>query len=190
MENLLAVLTDVGRLKTLRRAGWVRSGVEEPESVADHSYRLAMLALLIAPRLGLDIDRLVRLALLHDLAEARIGDLTPADRVAPADKAAREDAAFSEIVSGLSESKALVELWRDYETGGTPEARIVRQLDKLEMALQALEYEQTAVAGSGAAQLQPGWADEFFASARAALREPLLIELYDRIVARRPSPTA
>jgi putative hydrolase of HD superfamily len=190
LDSLLAVLSDAGRLKTLRRAGWVRAGVAEPESVADHSYRLAMLALLVALRLDLDVDRLVRLTLLHDLAEARVGDLTPADRVAPAVKAAQEDAAFSEIVGGLPEAPTLVDLWREYETGHTPEARIAHQLDKLEMALQALEYEQAMAIEQGSSHLRPGWADEFFTSARAGLAEPLLIELYDRIVARRPSPMA
>jgi putative hydrolase of HD superfamily len=191
IASMLAVLTDVGRLKTLRRAGWVRAGVSEPESVADHSYRVAMLALLLGPRLGLDVDRLVRMALLHDLAEARIGDLTPLDRVAPAEKSAGESAAFSDIVGGLPEGPALFEVWRDYETGATPEGRIAKQLDKLEMALQTLEYEQAAPSEHGTvARLQPDCADEFWASARAALAQPLLIALYDRLASRRPGATA
>src|SRR5206468_12394397 len=122
----LAFLADVGRLKTLRRAGWVRAGVPEPESVADHTYRVAVMALLIGPRLGLNVDRLVQLALLHDLAEARIGDLTPLDTLSTGEKEARESAAFADIVGSLSEGAALYDAWRDYESGRTPEARIAR----------------------------------------------------------------
>jgi putative hydrolase of HD superfamily len=190
LDALLAVLSDVGRLKTLRRAGWVRAGVPEPESVADHSYRVAVLALLIGPRLGLNVDRLVRLALLHDLAEARVGDLTPLNAGSPGEKAARESEAFADIVGGLSEGPALYDLWREYEGGATPEARIAKQLDKLELALQTLEYEQAALSEPTAAPLAgPRWADEFWASARSGLSEPLLIALFDRLAKRRPIGT-
>ena len=190
LEKTLAILSDVGRLKTLRRTGWVRVGVTDPESVADHSYRVAMLALLIGPRLGLDTGRLIHMALLHDLAEARTGDLTPADQVAPADKLALESGAFADIVSGLPEGPDLADAWNEYETGVTPEARIARQLDKLEMAIQALEYELAASSEPGPDRLQPGWPDEFWASARAALTEPLLIELSDLLASRRPAAKA
>jgi 5'-deoxynucleotidase YfbR-like HD superfamily hydrolase len=70
-DGLFEVLQAAGRLKTLKRAGWVRVGLPEPESVADHSFRVALLAVLFGPRLGLNGEKLVRLALLHDLAEAR-----------------------------------------------------------------------------------------------------------------------
>jgi putative hydrolase of HD superfamily len=176
LDGILSVLTDVGKLKRLKRAGWVRVGIPEPESVADHSFRLALLALLVGPRLGLAADKMIRLALLHDLGEARVGDLTPADRVAPSDKRAREAAAIAEIVGSLPEGPALSDLWREYDAAATPEARVVRQLDKLEMALQALEYEHQH--GQDLA--------EFWQSARAGLSEPLLIELFDRLWARRP----
>src|SRR4051794_3581465 len=94
LDTLLGVLADAGRLKRLKRSGWLRVGLPDPESVADHSYRLAIMALLLGPRLGVDADRLVRLALLHDLAESRVGDLTLLDPVSSADKAALESAAF------------------------------------------------------------------------------------------------
>ena len=179
----------------------MRVGVPHPESVADHSYRLAVMCLLIGPRLGLNADAMIRLALLHDLAEARVGDLTPVDRVTSEEKRQREAVAFAEIVEGLPEGLALDDLWREYEAGATPEARIVRQLDKLEMALQALEYERqfgarrvgrgavrAARRGRRASAGEPGesWADEFWATARAALTEPLLIQFYDYLWGQRP----
>ena len=178
IDTLIRVVEESGRLKTLRRAGWVRVGVPGPESVADHSFRVALLALLLGPRLGLDVDTMIRMALVHDLGEARLGDITPADRISKAEKSRDEAAAFGEIVDGLPEGPALFDLWREYETGATPEARAVRQLDKLEMAFQALAYER--------AHGHP--LDEFWASARAALSDPLLVEIFDRLAGARAAP--
>jgi len=172
---LIRVVQEAGALKTLRRAGWARVGVPEPESVADHSYRVALLALLLGPRLGLDAAAMVRIALVHDLGEARLGDITPADRIVATEKARREAIAFGEIVQGLPEGPALFDLWREYESGATPEARAVRQLDKLEMAFQALAYEYAYHHAL----------DEFWSSTRAALTEPLFIEIFDRLTRER-----
>jgi putative hydrolase of HD superfamily len=176
IDGLVAVAEAAGALKGLRRAGWVRRGIAEPESVAAHCYRVALLARLVGPRLGLDVEKLLTLALLHDLAEARVGDLTPADEVAPAEKSAREVAAFAAIVGGLPEGARLLDLFEEYEHGASPEARLVREIDRLEMAMQALEYERAYGRDL----------DEFWVSARAALSEPLMIEIYDHLWAARP----
>src|SRR5579884_3285114 len=178
VAELLPVLDAAGALKRLRRAGWIRVGIPEPESVADHSFRLALMALLFGSRLGLNVEKMVHMALIHDLAEARTGDLTPGDRVTSTEKQERERVAFGQIVERLPEGSALDDLWREYESGASREARIVRQLDKLEMALQALEYERDY--GRHLEKLRPGprrqtstegWADQFWSSARAALSE-------------------
>ncbi len=159
------------------------------------------MALLFGPRLGLNVDTMIRLALIHDLAESRIGDLTPVDRVTSPEKRERERVAFGQIIDGLPEGTSLYDLWREYEAEASPEARVVRQLDKLEMALQALEYERLhgthlekartrgrrrAVARFRGGAGREGWADQFWSSARAALTEPLLIAFYDAIFALRP----
>lgn len=198
----MTVLEAAGQLKRLERAGWVRVGVPNPESVAAHSYRVALMAMLFGPRLGLNVEQMLRLALLHDLAEARVGDLTPADRVSAAEKRERERVAFAEIVGGLAEGPSLEDLWREYEADASPEARVVHQLDKLELALQALEYEREhgpslgvnkprarrRPKGSAARPGAASWADEFWESARTALTDPLLIEFYDYLRAQRPHP--
>lgn len=162
-DVLLDFLEQAGRLKRLRRKGWVDRGVAEPESVADHSYRLALLVLLAGSlHPGIDVSRAVILALVHDLPEALAGDQTPFDRQleagadpaqlfrsypsyspeVEAEKSARERAALRQMVAGLPDELArlLSEAWEEYEAGSTPEARLVRQLDKLETALQATEY--------------------------------------------------
>ena len=85
----LAFLRYVHTLKHTPRTGWVRTGVPEPESIADHMYRTALMALLYAPP-DVDRNRAVAMALCHDLAEAIAGDITPFDGVTPTDKHARE----------------------------------------------------------------------------------------------------
>lgn len=165
--GLLAFARDLGRLKRLRRQGWIDREVREPESVADHTLRIALLAWVVAGRLGLDADRALKLGLLHDLAEAHAGDLTPFGDLSGLDlaerrrrlgrvpertaaeqaaweraKRAREEAGLEALLGGLrpAEREALRALWLEYEEARTAEARLVKQLDRVETWLQALEY--------------------------------------------------
>lgn len=157
-ERLLEALA----LKELPRAGWIREGVSQPESVAAHSWGVAWLVLVLCPE-HIDREQALCIAIVHDLAEVRVGDITPHDGVAPKDKAARELAAFSALNAGLPVD--LMPFARAY--GSTPEGRFVKACDKLDMALQAQRY--------GAAQgldLQ-----EFIDSALAKLEPGLLREL-------------
>ncbi|HET9015913.1 MAG TPA: HD domain-containing protein [Thermomicrobiaceae bacterium] len=162
-QGLLDVLGYAEELKRLRRQGWVDRGVAAPESVADHSYRLALLVLLLAGEAGVDPARALTLALVHDLPEAIAGDATPFDRALAApdvDRAAlfrsrpdysaeadrvKHDAeadAIRRIAARLPEPlRALVvDAWEEYEADATAAARLVHQADKLETWLQALEY--------------------------------------------------
>lgn len=164
-SELLRFVRAIGRLKTLRRQGWIDRGVREPESVADHSFRLALMAWVLAQRRpDLDATRAMLLALVHDAAEAIAGDRTPFDAAlqagaepavlfrqrpvydpeAEARKTAAERAALRELAALLPEpvGERLIETWEEYEAALTAEARFVRQLDKLETVLQALEYRE------------------------------------------------
>ena len=165
-EGIINVLDHAGRLKQLFRQGWVDRGVFDPESVADHCYRLGVMVLLLAGRdTSINLGRALTLALVHDLPEAIAGDATPFDQAlneaeaereaifrrppsysAEADHAkyAAEAAAIAEITACLSpELRTLfIGAWDEYEEGRTPEARLVRQADKLESWLQALEYRE------------------------------------------------
>ncbi len=126
-------------LKELPRAGWVRVGVSEPESVAAHSWGVAWLVLVLCPD-DLDRGRALAIATIHDLAEIRTGDITPHDGVDEADKSARETEAFRALVSNLPTADELIGLWAEYEHGTSPEGRFVKACDKLDMALQAARY--------------------------------------------------
>ncbi len=150
-------------LKRVARAGWVRAGVPSPESVAAHSHGVAVLALALLPP-ALDRARALTFAALHDLPEVRVGDLTPHDGVAADDKRAREHAAMAALCADLPNGAALLAAFEAYEAQQCPESRFVRQLDRLDMALQAVAY-----ARGGARGLE-----EFVTSALACLTEPAL----------------
>lgn len=144
-------------LKHVDRAGWVREGITPVESVAAHSWGISLLVLLLLPP-ELDRARALTYATLHDIAEAWVGDITPHDGVT--DKHAREDAAM-EAFCARTGRPDLLETWRAYEAQSDAEARFVRQLDRLDMGLQAELY---SAAG--------GDLSEFTASALKVLADP------------------
>ncbi len=133
--TLRARLIEALALKELPRAGWVRAGVRAPESVAAHSWGVAWLVLVLCPP-HLDRERALCIAIVHDLAEVRVGDITPHDGVDPRDKHAREQDAFAALNTGLPVD--LMPFVQAY--GSTPEGRFVKACDKLDMALQAQRY--------------------------------------------------
>jgi len=148
-------------LKEVPRAGWLRVGVASPESVAAHSHGVAWLVLVLCPA-GVDRGRALALAILHDLAEAHVGDITPHDGVPRAEKRRREEAAMRALLAPLPAADELLALWLEYEDGSTPEGRFVKACDKLDMGLQARRY---ATSGADTA--------EILASAREGLEADL-----------------
>jgi len=130
------------KLAELERKGFKLRGVEEPESIMEHSFRVALLALVLHKRLKLNLEKLVSLALIHDLAEAITGDITPFDGIDKEEKTKREDKAFVEICSNLPEEerRCLMNLYTEIKLKKTPEAKIIKQIDKLDMAYKALVY--------------------------------------------------
>lgn len=142
------VLLETLGLKAVARAGWVRVGVRDPESVAAHTWGVAWLALALCPP-GLDRGRALAIALAHDLAEVRVGDITPHDGVPKAEKHRREAQALRDLLAPLPNAAELAALWTEYSAGVSPEARFVRACDKLDLALQAHHYAETQGAPTG-----------------------------------------
>jgi putative hydrolase of HD superfamily len=151
VQNIVKFLEIAGMLKRTSRAGWVEVGIYQPESVADHSFRTAILCMLYADMEGIDPLKLLRMALIHDLPEAVIGDLTPSKKTAETNE--KEETAIYQILNLLPERQreTYITVWNEYTEGKTREAKAVRQLDKIEMALQAKEYEK---AGSASISLE------------------------------------
>lgn len=138
-KQVLKLVDLLGRMKTLKRTGWVKRKVEHPESDADHSYSLSLLALLLAPE-NLDLAKCLKLALIHDLPEALCGDFIPGE-LPPEEKAALEKNAMQKIVFDL-EKPEFMELFEEYEQGLTPEAEFIRSLDRLDNVFTAKFYEK------------------------------------------------
>ncbi len=111
----------------------------DPESVAAHSWGVALLVLAFLPE-ELDVQRALTYAILHDLPEALVGDLTPHDGVPRSVKVKAESEAMATLGAALPRGEALRAWWEAYERQEDPEARFVRQLDRLDMALQADVY--------------------------------------------------
>ena len=133
MASREALIEALG-LKGVVRAGWIRAGGENPESVAAHSWGMAMRATQLCPG-DLNFQRVLELCILHDVAEVRVGDITPHDGIAPEEKHRQETEAIQEM--GIEASA----IFEEYEAQETPESQFVRYLDKLDMALQAEIYE-------------------------------------------------
>jgi 5'-deoxynucleotidase len=172
-RGLARFLRTVGRLKSLRRTGWRDRGVPaaEIESVADHTLRVAVLAWLTAEAAAkrgepIDPDRVLQLALVHDLAEALAGNIPPYDPASlpPANdvngrraflerrhrrepdrdaaKRAAEEQALAEMMVGLPDDvrRLLADRWREAADRASPESRWVKQCDLLETWIQSREY--------------------------------------------------
>jgi len=171
-------------LKHLFRQGWLRRGVprENCESVADHSFGVTVLALWLgrASYPQLDVEKAVRMALLHELGEIYAGDITPGDAIPAQEKHRREAESVQAVCAKLPGGQEYIALWEEFEAGETPEAIFVRQLDRLEMGLQAAVYEH-----QGLAELP-----EFFASAHQALTDESLHALINEVERRLPGELA
>ncbi|KAI2652181.1 5'-deoxynucleotidase HDDC2 [Labeo rohita] len=170
MDNMLQFMKLVGQLKRVPRTGWVYRNIKQPESVSDHMYRMSMMALTIQDN-TVNKERCMKLALVHDLAECIVGDIAPADNVSKAEKHRREKEAMVHITGLLNDGlrKEIYSLWEEYETQSSPEAKLVKELDQLEMIIQAHEYEEL--------EGKPGRLQEFFTSTEGRFRHPEVLGL-------------
>ena len=167
-------LSFIARLKETRRAGWVMHSVPNPESVGDHTFGIAALALLYAKGFGLDEAKCLKLALVHDLEEALTGDVPyKPELVEWEKKEIAGEVAARKLFSQLPNGKELIDLWREYRNGTSREAVFVKDMDKIDMVLQALEYQRQGRQGDGL--------DDFFKTTEPRLTIPELKGLFAEI---------
>ncbi|GAA1716726.1 HD domain-containing protein [Kribbella yunnanensis] len=138
----IAFAYEMGVLKRLRRAGWWHAGVRDPESVAEHSLRVAQLAALIAAEEGADPARAAYLGMWHDSQETRIGDIPHSAR--PYVEVASNERITEDQVAGLPDNaaKSIREAVTEYEAQDSLEARCAKDADRLECLMQAVEYRE------------------------------------------------
>ncbi len=188
MSDELGSLLEWFDLKDELRTGWVLRNIEAPESVAAHTWGTASLCLLYAGRADVDRERAVTMALIHDLGEARTGDIpTRAENgretISAAEKEAAERSAVTDLVSPFEDGE-LVSLWEEYEARETPTARFVKDMDLVDNCLQALKYESQnryddTESNDNFNEFDD--LDEFFATAAPRFQTQLGEELFERI---------
>lgn len=168
MNNLLEFFIEVGELKRMPKRGWVLREVKNPETIASHTFRAVLMAWILGNRkTGLNMERLLKIAIVHDLCEVYAGDATPYDTILPKskkkikelmktwprfteeernkiakDKHKKEKECLDRLLENLPRTTRfeMKNLWMDYESGLTPEGRFFKQADSLENFLQAAEY--------------------------------------------------
>lgn len=158
-DSALALLLRANQLKLVPRTGWAMRGVADAESVSDHSFGVAFMALVLAQLIEqtVDVEKLLTMALIHDLPEAVLSDIpSPASRhLPPTAKAAAEGEVLQALLAGFPPGEQWKDWWREYEEGGSIEGNLVRDADRLDMLLQAYVYEQT----TGNRWLEEFWAE-------------------------------
>lgn len=141
-KNFINFYNNILKLKKILRKGWAERNVPHPESAADHSFGVAVLALFFSRGKNLNVEKAITTALIHDVCESLTGDITPNDNIPPREKQEKEYEATRKILGQIDESGELFELWKDFEYERTPEGKLVKELDRLEMVLQAFQYEK------------------------------------------------
>ena len=160
-----ALLAQFG-LKALARQGWVDVGVPLPESVAAHSWGVALLVIHLLPE-HLDMAKALRFAILHDLPEATTGDFTPRHQISKKQKVMLERTALTQLLTNTPRADSITAIFEEYLSQDCEEARFIHQLDRLDMALLAVFYQRSSTAELRA----------FIDSAACAIRAPNLQEI-------------
>lgn len=177
--TLLDFFECAANLKKIKRQGWIdKIQIKNPESVADHSYSMAIIAMIISDMKNCDSEKCLKMALLHDLAESKIGDYTP-EQISKEDKIKLEDKTILEIIENLPKDigAKYLEIWKEYQEEKTTESVLVHQIDRIEMALQAKIYHQD---GFSQEKLET-----FFESSKKEIIDSDLKELFTQIYSKK-----
>ncbi|TLX84267.1 MAG: HD domain-containing protein [Thaumarchaeota archaeon] len=165
----------VSELKKIPRKGWKQKvGIEHPESVADHSYVTAIMSMVFSDTTGLNTEKILKMALLHDLAESVTGDFMP-EEISKEDKKTAENDAMEKILSNLPSKLAekYRQIWKEYLEGNSKETLLLHEIDRLEMAIQAIKYSSE---GFSKEKLKI-----FVESARKEMKSKELLDILDTI---------
>ena len=152
---MLATLIELQRLKRLDRTGWTLRGMPNgTESVAAHSFGVAVTAMMLADQitargLAVDTERVLRMALLHDWAETRVGDMprTATNYFGAEARKVAETQAFTDIVQDAAANEQYGSLYRDYEERNSLEARLVKAADIVDLLIQTYALERAGARG-------------------------------------------
>lgn len=173
ISTIFKVYMQFNHLKRIYRKGWLNSNIpaEFCESDADHSLGVAFLGLILAQKYAplLNQEKLLKMAIIHELGETVIGDITP-DEDYPTRKK-EEFAAIQKILLNLPDSEGLIGLYSEFENKSSPEGKFMKEIDSLEMVLQALVYEKEFNFDS----------QDFFTSTQEKIKDPHLQKLFEQL---------
>ncbi|KAF8449344.1 HD domain-containing protein [Boletus edulis BED1] len=179
----LAFFHVLERLKTQKRTGWIDHNVLNPESISDHMYRMAILAMCTSDA-TLDVPKCVMMCVVHDLAEAQVGDITPREGISKEEKRRLEAEAMHNFVHDMlhaSPAALRIEaLYKEYEEGMTPEAKFVKGTYStgVDADVSSREYEKAHARDRGDLQ-------GFFDSSLPYLRHPEVRHWGDTLASER-----
>lgn len=177
-DDNLEILYQMFKLKNLFRQGWLKRDIPESkgESVADHTFGTAMTAWILTRRLNLELneEKLIKMALVHEIGEIYAGDITPVDGISLTQKYELELQSIEKVFSSYPEGDEFINLWKEFEKAESPEAKFLKQIDKFEMGMQAEIYK-----GHGHNKM-----DEFLDSAERVLEDAELQELFQKVINR------
>ncbi len=172
---LLKLFFEYSQLKNLYRQGWLQRRVKkrDTESCGDHSFGVVLLGYMAASEYRPDLNplKVAELGIIHELGEVYGGDITPDDGVTPEEKFENELSSVRQVFSAFQDPQKYIALWLEFERGESEEAKFVKQIDKLEAALQANLYERLGYGGL----------EEFYPYALQKLQDPLLKSLLEEI---------
>jgi putative hydrolase of HD superfamily len=179
--NMLVFLHILSQLKATRRTGWINYGVRDPESISDHMYRMGVICMLTNRQSELNVGKCVKMALVHDMAESLVGDITPISPISKEEKHRRELATMEYLTNLIlpfnqTAAEEMSELWNDYENVGSVEARFVKDVDKFELMVQTLEYERQHDSAKDLGQ---------FMRVRSEIKTPEVAAWADQVLAER-----
>lgn len=141
LESLINTYGYILKLKKIKRRGWLLNEIKDIESVADHIFALAFLAVYLIKEDEYDLKKVLVQIIIHEIAETTIGDITPNDNITYEQKQIIEKKAAYEILTEIDKTGELYSYWEDFELKNSKEGIIVKDLDKLELVLQAYSYE-------------------------------------------------
>jgi putative hydrolases of HD superfamily len=141
LAGMATFLFEMGHLKHLSRAGWLLLGIAQPETVAEHSFRVGMVGIMLAAMEGADPGRTAALCLLHDAHETRIGDVPSVGRAYVTTAAPEAVSVHQTSVMPEAVAKVMQDIVAEYEATETLESRLAHDADKIETFLQAIEYQ-------------------------------------------------
>ena len=175
---IIDFLNTSAKLKKIPRQGWIdKLSISDPESVADHTFSMAIIGMIFSDLEGYNTEKILKIILLHDIAEAIIGDITPG-KMSIKRKTELENNAMKKILGNLPNTlqKQYDDLWVEYQINNSNESQLVHQIDKLEMALQAKIYSNEGYSEK--------LLDSFVKTAKNEITDPKLMKIFKKIVSK------